>query len=103
MKQAEATANIRVEPEPVVEKREDEGAPVGPSDEEESALLGEETESDTASAKAVSPAEAPDGELPDLEDLVKRIPGETMKILDELFRAKFVRVQRVSDRNLKKK
>jgi hypothetical protein len=39
--------------------------------------------------------------LPQLEELVNRIPAEVRDTLEDLFRAKFVRVQRVPKRLLK--
>jgi hypothetical protein len=39
--------------------------------------------------------------LPPLEQLVRRIPAEVRETLDELFRAKFVAVRRVSSKALK--
>lgn len=41
------------------------------------------------------------GELPPMEDLVKRIPMPTRDLLEELFRAKFVTVKRVPRSALK--
>lgn len=41
------------------------------------------------------------GELPPMEDLVKRIPMPTRDLLDELFRAKFVTVKRLPQSALK--
>lgn len=40
--------------------------------------------------------------LPKLDEMVERIPAETRELLDELFRAKFVAVRRVKERDLKK-
>ncbi|MES2693079.1 MAG: hypothetical protein V4773_06365, partial [Verrucomicrobiota bacterium] len=39
--------------------------------------------------------------LPRLEDLVEKIPAEVRGVLEDLFRAKFVRVQKVPKRLLK--
>ena len=41
------------------------------------------------------------GELPPMEDLVKRIPMPTRDLLEELFRAKFVTVKRLPRSALK--
>ena len=41
------------------------------------------------------------GELPPMEDLVKRIPMPTRDLLEELFRAKFVTVKRLPQSALK--
>lgn len=42
-----------------------------------------------------------EGSLPDLETLVKRIPPEVREALDDLFRVKFVHVQRLPASTLK--
>ena len=39
--------------------------------------------------------------LPSLEELVQRIPAEARAVLDDLFRAKFTGVRRVSEKSLK--
>ena len=39
--------------------------------------------------------------LPSLEELVQRIPADARAVLDELFRAKFTGVRRVSKKSLK--
>lgn len=41
------------------------------------------------------------GELPPMEDLVKRIPMPTRDLLEELFRARFVTVRRIPPSALK--
>jgi hypothetical protein len=41
------------------------------------------------------------GDLPPLEDLVKRIPMPTRDLMEELFRARFVTVKRVPKSALK--
>lgn len=46
---------------------------------------------DTADTKA----------LPRLEDMVEKIPAEVRDVLEDLFRAKFVRVQKIPKRLLK--
>lgn len=45
--------------------------------------------------EAPEETDEPSSPLPALDDLVKRIPGPVRETLDELFRAKFVKVQRV--------
>lgn len=83
----------------------DDDAPVGPSADEEAAFLAE----NPAEAAAIRTARAapgedekePAGELPPLEDLVKRIPMPTRDLMDELFRARFVTVKRVPASALK--
>jgi hypothetical protein len=79
-------------------------APVGPSAEEEAAFIAEERENGYAPAAATSGPggdEAEAGELPPLEDLVKRIPPATRDVMEELFRAKFVTVRRIPRAALK--
>ncbi len=41
------------------------------------------------------------GDLPPMEDLVKRIPGPARELMEELFRARFVTVKRVPKTALK--
>ena len=41
-----------------------------------------------------NPEEAP-GDLPPMEDLVKRIPAPARELMEELFRARFVTVKRL--------
>ncbi len=43
----------------------------------------------------------PQGSLPPMEDLVKRIPMPARDLLEELFRAKFVTVKRLPQSALK--
>lgn len=79
-------------------------APVGPSVEEEAAFLAQERENGYAPAPAaILPGgdDAEAGELPPLEDLVKRIPLATRDVMEELFRAKFVTVRRIPRSALK--
>ena len=101
---------------PVVEDMPDEAideappvdadAPVGPGSDEESEYLGGET--GVGELPLAAPAaneveeEVPAGELPELEELNGRIPPEVLAVMDELFRAKFSKVQRVSAKHLKK-
>lgn len=54
-----------------------------------------------ALARAAEETGAP-ADLPPLEQLVARIPAEVREALDDLFRAKFTRVGRVSPTSLKK-
>lgn len=44
------------------------------------------------------PGDAP---LPPMEDLVKRIPAPARAALEDLFRARFVTVKRISQRDFK--
>ena len=83
----------------------DEGAPVGPSDGEESAFLAEQREqgysapsggrgtNGTSSGASDEPEDKTP--LPPLDELVNRIPAATRQLMDELFRARFVTVKRV--------
>lgn len=84
----------------------DADAPVGPSSDEESEYLGGETSVGelplVASAANEVEEEVPAGELPKLEELNQRIPPKVLSVMDELFRAKFSKVQRVSAKHLKK-
>lgn len=82
------------------------GAPVGPSAEEEASLLSEQQANGAAfnppspALRAEAEAESA-GDLPPLEDLVKRIPMPARDLMEELFRAKFVTVKRVPKSALK--
>jgi hypothetical protein len=90
--------------QPVAEA--ESGAPVGPSAEEENAFLSEQQANGQAfsaprsALRADSEAETA-GDLPPLEDLVKRIPMPARDLMEELFRAKFVTVKRVPKSALK--
>jgi len=71
------------------------GEPTGPSPEEEAAFLAaERANGSLPAARAFSGENAgnagPAGELPPLEDLVKRIPAATRELADQLFRAKYI-------------
>jgi hypothetical protein len=48
----------------------------------------------------VAEVEETPAKLPPLDELVQRIPSEVRELMDELFRAKFVRVQRVPKKAL---
>lgn len=87
----------------------EDGAPVGPSEGEETAFLAEQREQGYA---APAPARGAAGEspeddketgtpLPPLDDLVGRIPAATRQQMDELFRARFITVKRVPKSALK--
>ena len=80
----------------------------GPSLEELEAQMGGEIAQRDAAAGSVRssrPAASPREEeeensasssaLPDLDDLVARLPGEVRETLDELFRARFVKVRKL--------
>ena len=77
-------------------------APAGPSSEEEATFLAQEGESGGVTS-VPSPSACPEekGELPPMEDLVKRIPPPARELMEELFRARFVTVKRVPRSALK--
>lgn len=80
-------------------------APVGPSADEESEYLNSANgvgELPLAATANEVEEDEPAGELPNLADLNKRIPAEALALMDELFRAKFSKVQRVPAKLLKK-
>lgn len=66
----------------------------------ESRARGEPTEAGAGAATEAA-EEVDSGELPPLDELVKRIPAEVREALDELFRAKFTGVKRVPRKALK--
>lgn len=83
----------------------DPSAPAGPSAEEEAEYLTREAEHGQPTPIALSPE--PDenelgGQLPKLDELSQRISPEVIGMMDELFRTKFTKVQRVSAQHLKK-
>ena len=81
-----------------------EGAPIAwPDESAESAMLGElKSRGEVVVPLATEAVEeiAPKN-LPPLDELVKRIPPEVRDVVDDLFRAKFVRVVRVPKKALK--
>ena len=86
----------------------EDDAPIGPSEDEESAFLAEQREqghaggASNAAAKSQDEAEPdPTTPLPPLDDLVSRIPEKTRELMDELFRARFITVKRVPKSALK--
>jgi hypothetical protein len=86
---------------------EDADAPAGPSPAEEAAFQAEENgDVDVLPVALRSEPEEPEpivkGELPALDDLIKRIPAEVLETMEELFRAKFVKVERVAKKHLKR-
>lgn len=83
---------------------DEEGAPVF-DEAAESAFRAEARErGETVVARVAGPEpeEADPKALPPLEQLVQKIPAEVRETLDELFRARFVRVARVPKSALKK-
>jgi hypothetical protein len=91
----------------VAEEMVDEGdAPIGPTEAEEAAYLAEQTAVAPDAPIAAENGDAAEAEeapakLPAIDDLVRRIPAETREVLDDLFRARFVRVQRIPRKALK--
>lgn len=94
---------------------EEDSAPIGPTEEEESAFLANENAMGNGDAPdgrtrmaggialpAAGEEDEPVGGLPAMEALVKRIPAEVLSTMDELFRAKFATVQRVPKKSLKR-
>ena len=78
-------------------------APLWPDESAESAMVSELRSRGEVSAPAATEAieETDTANLPPLDQLVKRIPPEVREALDDLFRAKFVRVTRVPRKALK--
>jgi hypothetical protein len=78
-------------------------APAGPSSEEEAAFLAQEREMGIVTPALMHEEMPPEekGDLPPMEDLVKRIPAPAREALEELFRARFVTVKRVPQSALK--
>ena len=98
--------DMPVVPEPASEPVEGGDPAAWPDEAAESAFLAdarERGEPVKATRAAVETAEdtADPKALPKLDDLVNRIPPEVRDTLEELFRAKFVKVQRVPKRALK--
>lgn len=91
VKKVEANApRTRIEPE--------EDAPVGPSEEEES---GFRATVETRGESHWLPRESAEEDLPKMEDLNRRLPKKVLDQIEELFRAKFTKVQRISEDCLK--
>jgi hypothetical protein len=82
----------------------EDDSPDGFDDATETAFLAEARERGETIPIADSPAleEIETKSLPELEELVKRIPAEVRATLDELFRARFVSVKRVPKKVLKR-
>lgn len=76
----------------------EEDAPFGPSEEEESGYLPSEV---TPEESSLSSTESVDEDLPKMEDLNQRIPKKVLGQIEELFRAKFTKVHRISEDSLK--
>ncbi len=81
-----------------------EGAPnAWPDESMEAAMVSElKSRGETVVAARVEPVEEIDSKkLPALDELVKRLAPNVREALDDLFRAKFVRVTRVAAKALK--
>ena len=75
---------------------------MGPSPDEEAALLAVEPPAPPAANPAEDgPEPDPATPLPPLEDLVQRIPAPARELMEELFRARFVAVKRLPKSALK--
>lgn len=78
-------------------------APAGPSSDEEAAFLAQEREMGIVTPALMHTESPPEekGDLPPMEDLVKRIPAPARAVLEELFRPQFVTVKRIPKSALK--
>jgi hypothetical protein len=90
---------------PLPEGLSDDGAPIGPSADEEASLLVE----DGAAPPGAKPSRENQTEevdldsspLPPMDELVHRIPESARDMIEELFRARFVTVKRFPKKLLK--
>ncbi len=86
---------------------QDDMPPLWPDEAAETAFLSEAKARGEvpapAAAEATATEETPDASapLPSLDELVKRLTPGVRETLDDLFRAKFVKVQRVPKKALK--
>ncbi|MBI5382834.1 MAG: hypothetical protein HZA31_13120 [Opitutae bacterium] len=99
---AAAAASAPLESRPALPEAD---APSLPSDEAEAAYLAEARERgdegvDMAAALAAVEEAEEKSALPPLNDLVEKISPEIRDVLEDLFRAKFVRVTRVRKKDL---
>jgi hypothetical protein len=81
-----------------------EDEPIFPDEETEMAMRSElraKGEGVVAAARAASDEGEVAAPLPPLDSLVSRVPPAVREVLDELFRARFTGVRRVSSRVLK--
>ncbi len=78
-------------------------APSGPSSEEEAAFLAQEREMGIVTPALMHTESPPEenGDLPQMEDLIKRIPAPAREALEDLFRPQFVTVSRIPQSALK--
>lgn len=74
---------------------------MGPSAEEEAAFLAQERENTPVALPAKADEPEATGDLPPMDDLIKRIPAPARAVIDELFRARFVTVKRMPKAALK--
>jgi len=95
---------VPVEPKVVAAAALENGANVWPDESAEVAFLSEARErgEPVAAAAPVEAVEEIDSKaLPQLDELVKRLPTEVRDTLEDLFRAKFITVRRVPKKALK--
>lgn len=98
----EVSAPAELEDALVSSRVEDE--PIFPDEATEMAMRSElraKGEGVVAAARAASDEGEVAAPLPPLDSLVSRVPPEVREVLDELFRARFTGVRRVSSRALK--
>ena len=79
-------------------------APPWPGDSDEASFLADARDRGEAPVLPVGAASedmGPAGARPPHDQLVARVPAEVREALDDLFRAKFTRVQRVTPASLK--
>lgn len=106
----DTVASIAAPPDAQETGSGDDEAPEWPDESVEAAMIAEQRERDDAApppARAPRPSQNTDTEddasvpLPKLDALIEKIPSDVRETLDELFRARFTSVQRVSKRALK--
>ena len=78
---------------------EDEGAPLGAISADEAAYLAGSADDEEPPRGDDVPATG--GDLPSLETLVSRVPERIREAMDDLLRARFVRVRKVPGASLK--
>jgi hypothetical protein len=74
----------------------EDGEAEWPDDADESAFLSDAAARGESQVPVGDRSGAPtlDARLPPLDELVKRVPADVRRVLDELFRAKFTRVRK---------
>jgi hypothetical protein len=94
---APVTVAAAAEPVPIP----DDEAAQWPEGTTEVAIAKAPAEEESASESAAPRPAMPDAPLPSLDALVTRIPANVREMLDELFRVKFINVQRLPTSVLK--